>query len=72
MPRQIRTKILTVILATSLGALVLLSIVGMVSILDMRRLTLLHNDRLGNTAAGESQAALEARVPLNRRLAVLP
>ena len=61
MPRQIRTKILTVILATSLGTLVLLSVVGMLSILDMRRLTLLHSDRLGNTAARESQAALEAQ-----------
>jgi sigma-B regulation protein RsbU (phosphoserine phosphatase) len=62
MARQIKTKILTVILSTSLGAVVLLSITGMVSILNMRQLTLRHGDQLGNTAAGESQTALETQV----------
>jgi sigma-B regulation protein RsbU (phosphoserine phosphatase) len=62
MARQIKTKILMVILSTALGAVVLLSITGLVSILNMRRITLFHSDQLGSTAAGESQVALEAQV----------
>ncbi|MDR3161536.1 MAG: hypothetical protein LBU28_07985, partial [Spirochaetaceae bacterium] len=62
MARQIKTKILTVILSTALGAVVLLSVSGMVSILNLRQLTLRHSDQLGSTAAGESQTALRAQV----------
>jgi sigma-B regulation protein RsbU (phosphoserine phosphatase) len=62
MGMPIKTKILAVILSTSLGAVVLLSITGMTSILNLRQLTLGHSDRLGSTAAGDSQNALEVQV----------
>jgi sigma-B regulation protein RsbU (phosphoserine phosphatase) len=70
MAGQIRTKILTVILSTSLGAVLLLSVTGMTSILNMRRITLSHSDQLGNTAAEESQSALETQA-LNQLMSLV-
>jgi sigma-B regulation protein RsbU (phosphoserine phosphatase) len=59
---MIRRKVLTVILSTSLGALVLLSLTGIVSILDMRNETLRHSKRLGDKAAVQAQEALATLV----------
>jgi type II secretory pathway pseudopilin PulG len=56
-----RTKILKVFLSTALGTIVVLSIIGIVSLLGMRRLTLRHGDQLGSTAARQSQTAMEAQ-----------
>ncbi|MFP3089596.1 SpoIIE family protein phosphatase [Treponema sp. TIM-1] len=58
----IKRKILIVILSTSLGALLVLSLATMVSILNIRRTTLSHNDTLGVMAAADSQKALEAQL----------
>ncbi|MDR1957401.1 MAG: hypothetical protein LBQ30_11195, partial [Treponema sp.] len=62
MSGKIRTKVLRVILSTSLGALVLLSVTVMVSIFNIRNTTLAQSDQLGAEAARSSQVALEAQV----------
>jgi sigma-B regulation protein RsbU (phosphoserine phosphatase) len=59
---MIRRKVLTVILSTSLGALLLLSLTGIVSILEMRDETLRHSGRLGDEAAVQAQEALATLV----------
>jgi sigma-B regulation protein RsbU (phosphoserine phosphatase) len=59
---MIRRKVLTVILSTSLGALLLLSLTGIVSILEMRDETLRHSRRLGDEAAVQAQEALATLV----------
>jgi sigma-B regulation protein RsbU (phosphoserine phosphatase) len=59
---RIRNKVLGVILSTSLGALLLLSVTGMVSIFNMRSISIKHNYQLGNTAAENSQEALKSQV----------
>jgi sigma-B regulation protein RsbU (phosphoserine phosphatase) len=62
MTGKIKIKVLKVILSTSLGALLLLSITSMVSIFNMRQAVLVHSERLGETAAQSSLAALETQV----------
>ncbi|MDR2393763.1 MAG: SpoIIE family protein phosphatase [Treponema sp.] len=62
MTGTIRTKVLKVILSTSLGALLLLGITGMVSIFNLRQTVLVHSDQLGGTAAQNSLIALEIQV----------
>jgi sigma-B regulation protein RsbU (phosphoserine phosphatase) len=62
--KKIKTKVLQVILSTSLGALLLLCIITMISILNMRKTVLEESDRLGVTAARNSEAALEQQVRL--------
>jgi hypothetical protein len=59
---MIRRKVLTVILSTSLGALVLLSLTAILSMLNMRDETLRHSTRLGGEAAGQAQEALATLV----------
>ncbi|MDR1956186.1 MAG: SpoIIE family protein phosphatase [Treponema sp.] len=59
---RIKRKVLTVILASSLGALALLSLTGMISIFNIRRITLSHSNALGDMAARKSQEALETQV----------
>ncbi|GHV76066.1 hypothetical protein AGMMS49942_08870 [Spirochaetia bacterium] len=60
--RRIRTKVFTVILSTSLGALALLSVTGMVSIFRLRGAALGLGEQLGGAAARHSQTALEDQV----------
>ncbi|MFP3040557.1 SpoIIE family protein phosphatase [Treponema primitia] len=62
--KKIKTKVLRVILSTSLGALLLLCIITMISILNMRKTVLEESDQLGVTAARNSEAALEQQVRL--------
>jgi sigma-B regulation protein RsbU (phosphoserine phosphatase) len=62
MARRIRAKVLTVILSTSLGALLLLSIACMIGIFNIRTVALEHSDQLGGTAAKNSQTALETQM----------
>ncbi|MDR3341438.1 MAG: SpoIIE family protein phosphatase [Treponema sp.] len=62
MAKQIRGKVLQVILSTSLGVVLLVSITAMVSIFYMRNMTLVHNDYLGDTAAENSKKALVSQV----------
>jgi sigma-B regulation protein RsbU (phosphoserine phosphatase) len=58
----IKTKILTVILSTSLGSLLLLSLAVLVSVFNIRGTTLSHSDTLGEMAARDSQRALETQL----------
>jgi sigma-B regulation protein RsbU (phosphoserine phosphatase) len=62
MTGKIRNKVLVVILSTSLGTLLLLSITAMVCIFTMRSTVLIESDQLGETAAQNSEMALEAQV----------
>jgi sigma-B regulation protein RsbU (phosphoserine phosphatase) len=59
---SIKGKVLIVILSTSLGSLLLLSLATLVSIFNIRGTTLSHSDTLGEVAAGESQKALEIQL----------
>jgi sigma-B regulation protein RsbU (phosphoserine phosphatase) len=59
---SIKGKVLSVILSTSLGSLLLLSLAALVSIFNIRGITLSHSDTLGEMAARESQAALETQL----------
>ncbi|MDR2403915.1 MAG: SpoIIE family protein phosphatase [Spirochaetaceae bacterium] len=59
---SIKGKVLIVILSTSLGSLLLLSLATLVSIFNIRGTTLSHSDTLGEVVAGESQKALEAQM----------
>jgi sigma-B regulation protein RsbU (phosphoserine phosphatase) len=67
--KKIRSKVLTVILSTSLGALLLLSVTCMICIFNIRKVALVSSDKLGVAAAGDSQEALEAQT--RRQLATL-
>jgi hypothetical protein len=60
--KQIKSRVLAVILSTSVGALLLLSLVCMVSILNIRRVALIHSDLLGGTAAEDGRVALELQM----------
>ncbi|GHV45796.1 hypothetical protein AGMMS49546_32490 [Spirochaetia bacterium] len=62
MAGQIRSKVLRVILSTSLGALLLLSAISMVCIFNMRSGALKDSSQLGARAAQNSQTALEVQV----------
>ncbi|MDR0723209.1 MAG: SpoIIE family protein phosphatase [Treponema sp.] len=62
MTGKIRSKVLKVILSTSLGALLLLSVTSMIGIVIMRQAVMVHSDQLGKTAADNSQTALEVQV----------
>ncbi|MDR2739613.1 MAG: SpoIIE family protein phosphatase [Treponema sp.] len=59
---SIKGKVLIVILSTSLGSLLLLSLAVMVSIFNIRGTTLSHSDNLGEVAARESQKSLETQL----------
>ncbi|MDR0760187.1 MAG: SpoIIE family protein phosphatase [Treponema sp.] len=58
---SIKGKVLVVILSTSLGSLLFLGFVVMVSIANIRRITLSSSDTMGNMAALNSQEALEVQ-----------
>lgn len=62
MSAYIKTKVVRVILATSISALALISVASMISIFTIRRLTLQHSNNLGVTASGNSQIALKDQV----------
>jgi sigma-B regulation protein RsbU (phosphoserine phosphatase) len=59
---SIKNKILTVILSTTLGSLLVLGLVVMVSITDIRRITLSYSDDLGRQATEDSKAVLETEI----------
>jgi sigma-B regulation protein RsbU (phosphoserine phosphatase) len=59
---SIKGKVLIVILSTSLGSLLLLSLAALASIFNIRGTTLSHSDTLGEVAARESQKALETQL----------
>jgi hypothetical protein len=59
---SIKGKVLAVILSTSLGSLLLLSLAALVSIFNIRGTALFHSDTLGEVAARESQHALETQL----------
>jgi sigma-B regulation protein RsbU (phosphoserine phosphatase) len=59
---SIKGKVLIVILSTSLGALLLLSLAVVASIFNIRGTTLSHSDNLGEVAARESQKSLETQL----------
>ncbi|MDR0556819.1 MAG: SpoIIE family protein phosphatase [Treponema sp.] len=59
---SIKSKITAVILSTCLGSLLVFGLVIMAGISDIRRATIFHSDILGNTAALESQNALESQI----------
>jgi sigma-B regulation protein RsbU (phosphoserine phosphatase) len=67
--KQIKTRVLTVILSTSLGALLFLSIVCMISIFNIRKVSLVHSDQLGGMAAEDGRVALE--IQMQRQLMTL-
>jgi sigma-B regulation protein RsbU (phosphoserine phosphatase) len=58
----IKSKVLIVILSTSLGSLLLLSLAAMASILNIRGISLSYSDTLGEVAALDSQKALETQL----------
>jgi sigma-B regulation protein RsbU (phosphoserine phosphatase) len=58
----IKNKVLIVILSTSLGSVLLLSLAVMLSILNIRGITLSHSDTLGEMTALQSQKALEIQL----------
>jgi hypothetical protein len=60
--KHIKSKVLTVILCTSLGALMLLSVITLVNIFNMRSGILAHSDHLGSVAVEDSQEALEGQM----------
>ncbi|MDR1985803.1 MAG: SpoIIE family protein phosphatase [Treponema sp.] len=62
MTGKIKTKVFKVILSTSLGTLLLLSITSVITIVTMRQAVFVHSNQLGKTAADNSQAALEVQV----------
>jgi sigma-B regulation protein RsbU (phosphoserine phosphatase) len=59
---SIKGKALVVILSTALGSLLLLSLAALVSMVNIRGITLFHSDTLGEMAARESQDALETQL----------
>ncbi|MDR3172746.1 MAG: SpoIIE family protein phosphatase [Treponema sp.] len=59
---SIKGKVLIVILSSSLGSLLLLSLAVLVSIFNIRGTTLSHSDALGEVAARESQKTLETQL----------
>jgi sigma-B regulation protein RsbU (phosphoserine phosphatase) len=59
---SIKGKVLIVMLSTSLGSLLALSLAVLVSIFNIRGTTLSHSDALGEVAARESQKALETQL----------
>jgi sigma-B regulation protein RsbU (phosphoserine phosphatase) len=59
---KIKAKVLRVLLSTSIGVLILVSTIAIVSIINMRRTVLVKSDQLGATAAGESELALAVQV----------
>ncbi|MDR2617989.1 MAG: SpoIIE family protein phosphatase [Treponema sp.] len=59
---SIKGKVLSVILSSAMGSLLMLSLAVMVSIVNIRRITLSHSDSLGEMAARDSQAALETQL----------
>jgi sigma-B regulation protein RsbU (phosphoserine phosphatase) len=59
---SIKNKILAVILSTTLGSLLVLGLVVMVSITDIRRITLSYSDGLGRQATEGSQRMLETEI----------
>jgi sigma-B regulation protein RsbU (phosphoserine phosphatase) len=62
--KKIKTKVLLVILSMSLGALLLLCIITMISIFKIRKTVLEESNQLGATVARNSEAALEYQVRL--------
>ncbi|MDR1257279.1 MAG: SpoIIE family protein phosphatase [Spirochaetaceae bacterium] len=59
---SIKGRALIVILSTSLGSLLLLGLGTLAGILNIREITLLHSDTMGDVAARESQAALQTQL----------
>jgi sigma-B regulation protein RsbU (phosphoserine phosphatase) len=59
---SIKNKILVVILSTTLGSLLVLDLAVLVSITDIRRITLSYSDGLGKQATEDSQKALKAEI----------
>ncbi|MDR2102864.1 MAG: SpoIIE family protein phosphatase [Treponema sp.] len=59
---SIKRKVLFIILSTSLGSILLLSLAVWVSILNIRGIILFHSDTLGEVAARDSQKALEKQL----------
>ncbi|MDR2246172.1 MAG: SpoIIE family protein phosphatase [Treponema sp.] len=62
MTGKIRIKVLRVILSTSLGTLLLLSITSLVGVFNMRQTVLVHSSQLGGSAAQSSLDALKTQV----------
>ncbi|MDR1970574.1 MAG: hypothetical protein LBQ46_01510, partial [Treponema sp.] len=62
--RRIKSKVLMVILCTSLGALLLLSLTGIVSIVFLRNAIPRQGREMGNLAARDSETAMRDQVHL--------
>jgi sigma-B regulation protein RsbU (phosphoserine phosphatase) len=60
--RRIKSKVLTIILGASLGALLLLSVTGIVGIVYLRTISLEQGQKIGEFAAQDSQKAMKEQV----------